>query len=69
MIMEIQECRGLITDSLLLIDRLRESPLGTDERIVRKISAMMTDKDPEAIAMVAVVAMLMLADAQRKEDT
>jgi hypothetical protein len=67
MIMEIQVCRDLIADSLLLIDRLRESPIGTDERIVQKIAAMMLDKDPQAIAMIAVVAMLMLADAQEKE--
>lgn len=64
MLEDIQECRALIADALLLIERLRESPLGTDERIVRKIMDMMEDKDPRAVAMISCVAMLMLAEAE-----
>lgn len=59
---EIQECRALIEDALLLINRLRESPTCTEERMVEKIGSMMVDKDPHAMAMVSVVAMLMLAE-------
>lgn len=64
MIVEMQICRDIVSDALRAISQLRENPYNTDENIVRKLSLLLEPKEPQAIATLAVVAMLMLADKE-----